>query len=225
MMAVNKINCSLIFLFLIFFTAGCLKKNEEDPFISLKSRNKRIAGEWILVRSESEFIEITSGGQYGNYIEQIDSFDGIKSTRILRRKYSRPTQTAVYDQAGNFAYWSFVNVPVDTLITEIYDYSLSITLNEDGSSSVASTSMQTSPAPLPAKTYTWTGSWYWGNAQKNKTLIYIAEMGRSGFPFEIKKLSDKELILEFHYNIETIGGNSPKKEFEKGEMFFEKKQK
>jgi len=59
-----KISTTIILLAVLAFGFQGCKKGENDPFISFKSRDARLAGDWTLSGSESESISTTvSGGQ------------------------------------------------------------------------------------------------------------------------------------------------------------------
>lgn len=78
------------------------KKGENDPFLSLRSRDNRISGEWELAEYESESTSTMNDGNTSVTTTSSASFDGSVWTKT---------------QGGN---------------TSTYSYSRSLTINKDG---------------------------------------------------------------------------------------------
>jgi hypothetical protein len=90
----------------LFVVQSC-KKGEDDPFLSLKTRDSRIAGEWILKSQE-----LTES--------ETESYDGISETESNTLKYDGAIVTETFVSGGE---------------TEIYTYSYTkkIEIFKDGS--------------------------------------------------------------------------------------------
>lgn len=85
---------------MIIFT-GC-KKGENDPFLSLKSRDARITAEWALVSADYTEVETSSMGTTStNY-----TYDGDKMTEKVTMTYSGSTLTDTdsYDHSEEFEF-------------------------------------------------------------------------------------------------------------------------
>lgn len=61
---------------LIFMTPSCLKKGENDPFLSLSSRNARITGTWELSSLSSENVITTVNSGTTQIDKETLSYDG-----------------------------------------------------------------------------------------------------------------------------------------------------
>ncbi len=74
----NNFKFALVAVLSLAFLAAC-KKGENDPFLSLKSRNARITGTWKLKSAE-----ITNSNVYGGTTQSLStSFDGTNMTETL----------------------------------------------------------------------------------------------------------------------------------------------
>jgi len=105
----------------LFVVQSC-KKGEDDPFLSLKTRDARIEGEWVLKSQD-----VTESDTY--------SYDGISETESINVKYDGAiaTETYVDDLGTDISTYSY------TKKTEIFkDGSYKTVETEDGSMSTSS---------------------------------------------------------------------------------------
>lgn len=170
---------------------GC-KKGDEDPFLSLSSRNKRITGTWKLVKYESKGTDkdvySTSSGTDTEVDTYTNSYDGTSWTTTFVNSD---------DATGTTEFWTN---------TTVYLYSLEVTINKDNTYSYNRTRTPSKSCSDPDKascipqiltdqttsTNNDEGIWYWLDSKDKK--IYIG--GPSLFNGTIKQLKNKELIIE-----------------------------
>ncbi|WMJ71789.1 hypothetical protein RCC89_01185 [Cytophagaceae bacterium ABcell3] len=104
----NLVNLSLsliLFLVAIFSCTSC-KKGEDDPLVSLRSRDARITGDWVLTGMESVDESESAGGSR----RYISSFNGtmVTETSIVNGNsdiYHYPlVMTLSISQDGKFTY-------------------------------------------------------------------------------------------------------------------------
>ena len=139
---------------------GC-KKGENDPFLSLKSRDARITANWKLVKVESSDVSTDPSGT--------------------------DTDTETYDGTTmNYAY--------NGTTYSTFSYSLSVEILKDGTCITTRV--------VDGDTETDNGRWYWMNSAKNKTMIYLDNLGT----FEVDGLKSKELMLKTYSKDVSISG-------------------
>ena len=202
---------SSIFLVGIGFY-GC-KKGAKDPFLSFRSRDKRLMGEWTVSTIDLSVVTNTKGNTvnqtfYSNTVEtETTSFNGSTWS------YSDKT-----DYSGN-------PTPATTSETQTDNYSkiIKLTIDKHGvaksteTSTYTSTTLSTTPAntcgfggipgvtcdgtytetTTTTTTKTYEGTWIWANDKKDKESIYINLPGgiMNGF-YMIEELKNKEIILK-----------------------------
>jgi hypothetical protein len=163
---------ALLLLTTVVTLQGC-KKGENDPFISLKSRDARITGEWELTKMESTGYSYYKSDDSQAYAEtRTRTFDGTQMTYSTKVNFDDPEY-----------------VDIDTTYTHSYSRVIVIdkngnfkeTFSEDGGTDEV------------------TGNWWWLNDKKKKTRIAFDDDWDS---FDIDRLKNNELILkqEFTYN-------------------------
>jgi hypothetical protein len=151
---------------------GC-KKGENDPFLSLKSRNARITGTWKLTAKTTNSTETTTSG-------------GTTTTE---------TSSSTYDGS--------MEITMSGGTTSTSSYTREMTINKDGSYSYVVNSTSYSTDPFSGQTTTTTstsssdGYWWWLNDAKNKTRIAFDDDAVS---YEIDQLKNKEMILVYQDN-------------------------
>ena len=156
---------------------GC-KKGENDPALSLKSRNARITGTWKLTAKTTESTDTYTMGGTTTIERSSSTYDGNMET------------TTDVDSDG-------------TTTTNTEFYTREVTINKDGSYSTISNSTSTYVDPFTGETTTSTsssssdGSWWWLNDTKNKTRIAFDD---DAYSFEIDQLKNKEMILVYEDN-------------------------
>ena len=151
----KKTNRIIMILMVVAFAITSLnscKKGENDPFLSFKSRDSRITGEWKLTKIEGTSIQ--------------PNYTGSGST----------TTTTTYDGTTMTRTISGQTTPITK------KYSLSITLEKDGSAKVNEVE--------DTETDVFTTRWYWLESAKSKMWINIA-----GDEYLVDQLKNKELVL------------------------------
>lgn len=107
---------TLVFLIatILFSGSGCLKKGEEDPSVSLKTREARIAGEWKLVSGELSWkfqdtiITFTYAGakmkvkENGIFLGDYSSFETLSFDKRGKYSRSRTEDSDTYSWEGNW---------------------------------------------------------------------------------------------------------------------------
>lgn len=101
-----KISTILLLLFFVFPFSSCMKKGEEDPFFSLRSRKARLTGEWEVTKYYVDGEDILN---YSSTNQGIDYYCGA---------YTKTTNetlniTYEFEEDGDF----------DMTVSDIYSYS------------------------------------------------------------------------------------------------------
>lgn len=187
----KKLLISALILMLVVPFSGC-KKGEEDPGISLRSRDSRVEGTWKLSKIESTETEVdktsTSTDTEITTTTITIAYDGTDIT----------TTTLVKDESGG---------TTESNITKIVDtYSVSVTINKDNTytyntsktnktSCTADASDCTPVTTAFIGTYTDkdNGEWFWLDANDEQINLFTAAPYFSG---KLKKCSNSELIFE-----------------------------
>lgn len=151
------------------------KRGEEDPFLSFKSRDSRISGEWMISDisgSSNNYVKYLQDPQAGNsWREAVTySFSGYIMNQTV-------TTTTVFDGET-------------TTNTDIYTMyrNETVTIDKDGTVTVVSSDED-------GDVETETGRWYWTNNNKKKIGIAF-DIDGDYTAFDIIQLKDKELILQ-----------------------------
>ena len=178
------------------------KKGAKDPFISFRSRDSRIKGNWVLVevnrtRKQTTTATISTTNVVTTWTE-IESYDGTNLT------YSSFVE--VDDGVGNVTY---------TTDKEVGSFSLEVTINKDNTYtylenkteiSECNSGLQDCTPVAIVKTETNVssdkGTWYWRNSKKNKVGIWLSAGSGNGttldyFSGNLLQLKDSEIIIEF----------------------------
>lgn len=188
------------------FVASC-KKGEEDPTISLRSRDGRMIGEWKLVSQEMTTTDNNSFGSSAgatvNNTTTVSSVADGSMTVTTTEVETDPTNTTT--------------PTVTTTTTEKSDYTMSLNITEDGRAVITTTNspktrtLATSPANTcptgfgtPGQTcdgtYTYTntsntttmeGYWNWADSKKKKVMVHIDNLG----DFYVNMLKNDEMVL------------------------------
>lgn len=192
-------------LSVLFYTALLIscKRGADDPFISLRSRNSRIKGTWILKSVNYRFSVLSGYSSPGNsYTSNTTvSYDG--SIRITKNSSS--------DKWGS-------SIKYHSSATE-EKYELKITVKEDyttswkGSSSLLSSCSDTlssctlkPPASSDSKTLTGNDYWAWINSNDDKVGINSITPYFHGY---LRKLSNSEMIIETKTESITESSSQP----------------
>ena len=167
------------------FFNGC-KKGDQDPFLSLRSRDSRLIKTWKLTKLEGTVINSTQW----------------------------PTDsTTTTNYSFNGTTYKTVTTTTGTSGTNTVDYtgSYSMEIKEDGSVEVEETI--TAEASSTTITRTSKGSWVWVSGDKKKDHLSISLLSslvlfRGGLVY-VTRLSSKELVLKVSSsNSNTTGSYS-----------------
>lgn len=144
----TKIILSIIAISVAMTFDSCLKKGDDDPFISIRTRNARLTGKWKLMKLEETY---SRNGNDPSYPQNTTySFNGSTMTE---------TFTGVY-----WTGWGYT----DTSYTNTYSYSLNNTINKDGTYS--------SDGNDKNGPFSNSGPWSWLDSQKKKTEILLDDI-------------------------------------------------
>lgn len=156
------------------FISGC-KKGDQDPFLSLRSRDGRLIKEWKLVKVEGT--EISKDSYISPTITTIYSFDGTTF---------QCTETTTIN-----------STPTITKTTGLY----TLEIKEDGTLSINET-ITTSGISSTTTALTSKGTWVWATGNKKKdhlllsfNLSYINRNYFDGGLVYVSRLSSNELVL------------------------------
>lgn len=181
-----KIPSIIIFigLFAIVGTSSC-KKGDNDPFLSLKSRNARITGVWELTNSdyESKTEQTYSDGCRETY-KRDDSFDGTVVTQYSSSSYS--------------CYGGYFSEGTETTI-----YSRTLEIMKDGKYKISITTDN--------DVYESTGDWWWINSKKKKVRIAFDDDYDS---YYIDMLKNNEMVFKQENKSHETSGSGYKYDFE-----------
>jgi hypothetical protein len=154
---------------------GC-KKGENDPLISLKSRDARITGTWELTSQETTETEK-------------QEFDG-----------ESRTETYIYSYDGNmFTSTGTITINGQTIESEssTYEYSEEMTIEKDGTFTLSMVN--------DGDKEEYTGNWWWLSDKKNKTRIALGDDYES-FEIDQLKNKELILTSETSYkNVDEDG--------------------
>jgi len=137
----------------IIFISSC-SKYDDNPAISLKTKNNRLAGEWDLIHYDYSY---NRNGE-------------------LSTAWFGGSSMNEEDEEGS----------------EKYPYSLTITIDKDGTYEW----FEMEDGEIYKATANWT--WMDGNSSKEQ-LLFLDE----GYVFDIIKLTKEELILEYNYTYQS----------------------
>ncbi|MBN2682857.1 MAG: hypothetical protein JXR58_10140 [Bacteroidales bacterium] len=172
----NKI---LIFLSIILLISSC-RKGEDDPLLSLRSRENRLTGYWTLNKMNGFHKIYDENGYYKLY------------------------QAAFNSEIDNSYYYSTTfDVLPDNYYYEYFECRMLI--NDDNTMEVSYRSKGVSWFNDDFK-----GSWYWKNDPgKNKEYVQLTAFfpNLEDFDYQILRLKNKELILVLSVN-ESVINNS-----------------
>jgi hypothetical protein len=170
---------AFILLTAVVILQGC-KKGENDPFLSLRSRDTRITGEWELIKMENTSYSKNNSGSPQYSFTRTASFNGTLLTFIEKTDFDDPD----YEDK-------------DTTYSQ--SYSRVIVIKKDGNFNQTTIEDGITQKVLD--------NWWWLNDKKKKTRIAFENDANS---FEVDRLKNNELILkhDFAYNnTDSLGVN------------------
>jgi len=212
---------SFLLIFQMPFMQSC-KHGDEDPFLSIYTRNNRIQGEWLLKTynlDQSEDLDINTtfsstqcdtsniGGQINTKINRQDAFGDSLLTSVITNTSSSIGNTKVYDV--QFGYRIIIDKNGTYQCNGTYSY-----FSSDEGAEIEGSFSSTQ------------NSWYWENSIKTKwavsfvnfPLIDFENMESTSIPitftdvqtFDLERLTREDL----YFNFETSESSDIKKEFE-----------
>lgn len=142
----KKLTLSTLLMGSLFM--GC-KKGENDPFISLRSRDARLEGEWTLSKMDAKFTDSNwdpaTGGEM--IYTTTAAFDGTKLTVVS-------TDTSVGTGSGSIT------------------LSIMLNIKDDGTYSIKQTDTYTESGYTGTENYEYNGgTWSWINTTKTKRVF------------------------------------------------------
>lgn len=142
------------------------KKGENDPALSLKTRDARITGEW----------ELEYASEIYNYNEQYADESYIESESII-------VEDGQLNYIYSYSYTYDNTTQSDSDEDGPYSYSETLTIEKDGSSS--------SRVDEDGTVYMNDRNWWWHDSSKKKTQISFG-----GSMYTVDRLTNKELVLK-----------------------------
>lgn len=153
----------LLLVFSLSFMA--CRKGENDPLLSLKTRNARLTGIWELKSSEERF-------------GFTDYFDGV----LIESSVTRTLTDGLLTQKS-------VDNYTQNTVTDVFEYDKILgTFSSD--LSITKEGKFTSTLTFNNEVTENVDSWVWLNTGKKKTAILM-----NGITYEVDRLTDKELTL------------------------------
>lgn len=200
----NFIYIILIGIIVIPIFNGC-KKGDQDPFLSLRSRDGRLINEWKLTKIQGSIIQahILPSPDVTTTINY--SYDGAKYSEITA--VDTTSETVKVEYTGTYS----MNIKEDGTVT----------INE------VTTSLTNSPV---TKTLSSNGTWVWaaGNKKKDHLLLsfestnFNFKMFNGGLVY-INRLSSKELVLKINTSDSYATGSAEYRNSSEFTYTFEKK--
>lgn len=203
---------SIIILFFAFILGATLifescRKGEEDPFLSLRSRDKRITGTWVLKSVDWSTVNTnTISDTSSTVITKVTdkkTFDGsnLITSTLTTIELAGVTTNSVSESENAYS--------VEVIINKDNTYTYTETKTESkkcsGSTSDCTPVLISQP---DATKKNGAGTWYWGNSKDQKIDVWTAVPYFYG---KIKGLKNKELIISGvtdEGNSNTSTGNS-----------------
>lgn len=151
------------------------KRGAEDPFLSFKSRDARITGEWLIT-------DITgSSTQYVRYLQE--PFAGNSEREVINYSFSGYIMNQTITTTTVFDGQSTTNTDIYTIYRNE-----TVTIDKDGTVTVVRSYED-------GEVTSETGRWYWTNNNKKKIGIAF-DVDGDYTAFDIIQLKDKEIILQ-----------------------------
>ena len=176
----------------VVFVSSC-KRGEDDPFLSLRSRDNRVMGEWKLSSMESrqEINNSTNSSVTNTIVEE--KFNGSDFTRDT----SITTNTSNYKRTVTYKEYSMVVNIMEGAVIEGFE--------KVGNETVTGTGITGAITTLSNQKSSVKGYWKWGNDDKNKGALTLST-GGPGVSFggwgtvtyQIQKLTNKEMVLIYN---------------------------
>lgn len=193
----KKVKLSILMLLAVVLILPACKKGENDPFISLKSRDGRITAKWKLTTIAGTESDITTQSGATSTVSKSITYNG--STEV--------TTTTT----------SMTGLPAQTSTTTSI-YTFDMTIDKLG--------VVTYNLTEPPDSYTGNGTWVWASNSKDKDVITISLNGNAGFLFsgtyDISQLKSKELVLQVTTDESSTSSNQTETKHTEYAYTFEK---
>lgn len=170
----KKISFILLFALMLTGLFNACKKGKDDPFLSLKSRNARLKGTWVLTSAQSS----STLGRLNNDGDESATFDGANMTLV--------SENMDIDFSGNTSVWTS---------TETFPYTYELTIEKHSRFN----STKTTVTSGNTHTLNASGEWQWVDGNKNKVFLSLPgespDMISEENVYYIERLSNKKLVL------------------------------
>jgi hypothetical protein len=171
-------------------TISACKRGEDDPFLSLKTRDGRIIGEWIVqsIESKDEINSTTNSNVVNTTVEVKYTAEGdfVRDTMIV---------------TNNSNYKRTYTIKSPTISVNIMENGILEGIEESGDVSITGTNITGAITNTQSLKNTIKGYWEWGTSDKSKTSITLGT-GRTGLVFSggarsyrVQQLKSKEVVL------------------------------
>lgn len=224
----KKLTQSVLAILVVAATITSCKKGEDDPTVSLRSRDSRLVGEWTLVSMQ----KTVNGTSSSNASDPATGSSSTSNTTIdYTAKVDGQTKTVTLS-TSTVSSNSFGSSTSSENSTYTETYSMDMEITKEGTVKITTDAKPASVTSLyvPSQTlptgisnsastgsdftfgltwnqadfdgaYTYVGEstkstemgyWSWDDANKNKVVVNIDNLGR----FYVRQLKNKEIVLE-----------------------------
>jgi hypothetical protein len=176
----------------VVFVSSC-KRGEDDPFLSLRSRDNRVMGEWTVssVEAREEINESSNSLVTNIVVEQKFSGDNYTTDSSITTNTTNYKRT--YTQK---AYSNTLNIMEGGILEAMEKYS---------DETITGTNITGALTNIQSIKTSIKGYWKWGSDEKNKGTIVLS-VGPNGMFFgalgtatyQIQKLTNKEMVLIYN---------------------------
>ena len=176
----------------VVLVSSC-KRGEEDPFLSLRSRDNRVMGEWTVssVEAREEINESSNSLVTNIVVEQKFSGDNYTTDSSITTNTTNYKRT--YTQK---AYSNTLNIMEGGILEAMEKYS---------DETITGTNITGALTNIQSIKTSIKGYWKWGSDEKNKGTIVLS-VGPNGMFFgalgtatyQIQKLTNKEMVLIYN---------------------------
>jgi len=197
----NTFSKATLFATAIALSFSACKKGEDDPFLSLRSRDAKITNTWNLTNIDGKTTSVNKQPQITVDPITFQTINTIKTTTTVETTtFSGSTKTVSSTATVNDNGTITTGTPESTN----YTYSQTLEIKKGGEYTISETSTQnfsTTPSdPNNGVTETSknTGQWNWADDNKAKSILVL-----DGDNYDITKLSKKELVLTQNYSYDN----------------------
>lgn len=171
-------------------TISACKRGEDDPFLSLKTRDGRIIGEWKVQSIEAkDEINVTNNSNVTNTTVEVKFTDGSDFTR----------DTMIVTNSSNYKRTYTTKSP--TITMNIMKNGVLEGIDESNDVTITGTDITGAITQVQTVKNTIKGYWNWATDDKSKTSITLGS-GRAGLviggtarTYRVQQLKSKEVVL------------------------------